>query len=565
MSVINQIRQITRAPGFRDSLADLLLEICAVDTTPNSDVAVMRQAESRVFDVLERELAVLDLAGAECERRPVDPAIANHPAFSQLHFTKTPDLPKGLSAAAAYAGRCNLLFSVPGARVEGAGDSVALNAHIDIVAPHIPPRTEGQIVYGRGACDDKGPVVAIIGALRVLAGVSGGGSSRLSRALTAMFVIEEETGGNGSLSLALDRELRSRVDSLLVMECTDGQVHPANRGAVWYAARLAVPGLSLLELASFVIEEFENEGRAIKTESRHPLFPQRPVQTCHGIIGGYGRHPSAICGEVSFRLRFPVAPTIEQETLVRDCVDSALAEYVGVYGDKTTVVDPETGRPKVDHHVDMRIEGAAIAIDVHGSTGHMGAILENDGAITKMATIVRALVRSRGRLGDVTFELVDQPVDGELIIEGGQGFVPTHPIDEIMARMRAAAQRGAANYMPHAGQPAQPADAVGGVTVTFDKLHNAAYDGDPDSNAMRRARAAAEAAGLPQGDTVVGWTVSCDARLFATEYPEMPVLTFGPGKLTHAHSEQEQLDLDELVKSVEMLALFVLSQTGTVG
>ena len=40
-------------------------------------------------------------------------------------------------------------------------------------------------------------------------------------------------------------------------------------------------------------------------------------------------------------------------TLLRDCVESALGEYIGVYGDKTKVIDATTGKPKVDHHYDL--------------------------------------------------------------------------------------------------------------------------------------------------------------------------------------------------------------------
>jgi len=57
--------------------------------------------------------------------------------------------------------------------------------------------------------------------------------------------------------------------------------------------------------------------------------------------------------------------------------------------------------------------------------------------------------------------------------------------------------------------------------------------------------------------------VSCDARLFATEYPEMQVLTFGPGQLAFAHSDQEQIALNEIRVSAEFMAVFLLKQTGT--
>jgi acetylornithine deacetylase/succinyl-diaminopimelate desuccinylase-like protein len=44
----------------------------------------------------------------------------------------------------------------------------------------------------------------------------------------------------------------------------------------------------------------------------------------------------------------------------------------------------------------------------------------------------------------------------------------------------------------------------------------------------------------------------------------MPVLTFGPGQLAHAHSDQEQIAIEDIRKAAEFLALFLLQQTGTV-
>ena len=57
--------------------------------------------------------------------------------------------------------------------------------------------------------------------------------------------------------------------------------------------------------------------------------------------------------------------------------------------------------------------------------------------------------------------------------------------------------------------------------------------------------------------------MSCDARLFANEYPDLEVLTFGPGQLSYAHSDEEQIDLDEIRGASEFLALFLLKQTAT--
>ena len=226
---------------------------------------------------------------------------------------------------------------------------------------------------------------------------------------------------------------------------------------------------------------------------------------------------------------------------------------------------PSTGKPLVARHYDLRRESKGFKVEVHGATGHMGAIRERDGAITKMAHLVRSLVRSKARLQSLTgrpvhLELGGKPAGDTLILEGGQGFLPTHKITEVMDRLRRAAQRGTENYLRQVGRPERGEDVL---TVTYEKLHNVAFDGDPDSPTVRNAVAAAKSCGLWKDEPVLGWTVSCDARLFATEYPAMQVLTFGPGQLAYAHSDQEQITLDEIRSAAEFLALFLLRQTGT--
>jgi acetylornithine deacetylase/succinyl-diaminopimelate desuccinylase-like protein len=577
--VVRDIFARTRTLGFRRYLRDLLVELCNIDTTPHSDVSRMQAAEDGCFRILERELSGLGFSGARLERLPVNPAIQTHPNYSLLHFTRTPERPQGLSPEDTYANRSNLVCVVPGTSGGQPGQSVAVNAHLDVVAPYFPPCVKGGTVYGRGACDDKGPAVSIVAALKVLSEVMPEAGLKWNRNIVAMLVVEEETGGNGSLSLAIDRNLKKLYDSIVVCECTDLKFYPANRGAVWYRADLkAPPGVSLFEMFAFVNEEMEKEGAAIRAESCHKLFPQRPVQTCHGIIGPFGEHPSRICGEVSFTVQFDRPPAEQTELLVRDCLEAGLANYLGLYGDKSKVTDPTTGEPMVARHYDFQRDGNGYKVDVHGAAGHMGAIRDRDGAITKMAHLVRSLVASKAKLeasagAPVRFELGDKPLakgqssvvsdqssGTSLVLEGGQGFVPTHGIIEVMERLRRAACRGADNYLRRLGRPERGEDVV---TVAYEKLHNVAFDGDPDSPSVRNAIATAKACGLWKNEPVLGWTVSCDARLFATEYPGMQVLTFGPGQLTFAHSDQEQIAVDDIRAAVEFLAVFLLKQTGT--
>lgn len=567
-ALVAAVRERLRSAEFKSYLTRLLLELCRQDTTPKPDVARMRKAEGECFRILERELAKFTFSGARLERRAINPAIQSHPNYSLLHFTKTAERPTGLSAEETYADRSNLLYIAPGEHRTNAGASVALNAHLDVVAPYFPPKVGGDVIYGRGACDDKGPVVSIVAALKVLAETLARSKKQLGGNIVTMFVVEEETGGNGSLSLATDRDLKRLYDLVLVAECTGLKVYPANRGAVWYKAQLKAPaGVSPLEMAAFVVEELENEGRAIRAESRHPLFPQRPVQTCHGILGKFGEHPSRICGHIRFRIQFEHKPDKSARALFQDVLEAGLADYIGLYGDKTKVTDAATGKAVVDRHYHLRNAGQEFTVDVFGAAGHMGSIRERDGAITKAAHLIRGLVRSRQKLqasaGRMRIDLNEPASDAcdvPLVLEGGQGFVPTHRIEDIMRRLGAAAERGAANYLRQLGcnESAEPV-----IEVTYEKLHNVAFDGDPDSKAMRNAIAAARLCRLWSNEPVLGWTVSCDARLFATEYPGMPVLTFGPGQLVHAHSDQEQITIKEILAAAEFLAIFLLLQTGT--
>lgn len=565
-ALLQNIFARTRRKEFQEYVENLLFELCRFDTTPNPDIEKMRAAEDGCFRILERELRSLSFPGLLLERRAINPSIQNHPHYSLLHFTKTPERPEGLPPEQAYVGRSNLICLLAGAATPGPGQSVALNAHIDVVAPYFAPQRKGNILHGRGACDDKGPVVSIIAALKVLSDVMSAAGLKWNRNVLGMFVIEEETGGNGSLSLATDRDLKKLYDSVLVAECCGLKFHPANRGAVWYRAELSPPpDVSALEMFAFVNEEMEKEGAALRAESRHALFPQRPVQTCHGIIGPFGEHPSRICGQVGFLVQFERAPDSKTEALLRDCLESGLASYVGLYGDKTRVTDPTSGKPIVERHYDSKRSGNGFIINVHGATGHMGAIRERDGAITKMAHLVRSLVASKPKLaatgGALRLELgAASPCPAPLVLEGGQGFLPTHDIGEVMQRLRASAKRGAANYLRRIGHGESNTELV---KVTYEKLHNAAFDGAPDSNTVRNAVASAKLSGLWTDEPVLGWAVSCDARLFVSEYPGMEVLTFGPGQLAFAHSDQEQIELDEVRKAAEFLAVFLLRQTGT--
>ena len=148
-----------------------------------------------------------------------------------------------------------------------------------------------------------------------------------------------------------------------------------------------------------------------------------------------------------------------------------------------------------------------------------------------------------------------------LVFEGAQGFLPTHSLEEVKARTRNAFLTGIREYL--AGEMLPPSAIT--CEASFDKLHNDAFAGDPNSGSVLRALRTAVEVGLRQSDQPLrGWEVSCDARLFAGEYPGLPVLTFGAGQLEHAHSDRERIHVGDLIESITFVALFVLRETGTI-
>ena len=50
------ISEAAHSPGFQKYIAEMLLEICAIDTTPRADLVGLRAAEQAIFDVLERQV-----------------------------------------------------------------------------------------------------------------------------------------------------------------------------------------------------------------------------------------------------------------------------------------------------------------------------------------------------------------------------------------------------------------------------------------------------------------------------------------------------------------------------
>ena len=140
-----------------------------------------------------------------------------------------------------FTGRPNVVGVCRG---EGRGRSLILNGHIDTVEVGDPSAWSytplgGDVVdgrlYGRGACDMKGGVVANLFAVRALrqAGFAPAGD------VIVQSTISEEDGGAGALAAVLRGYL---ADGALISEPTNLAIVTAQGGALMF--RLEVQGLS---------------------------------------------------------------------------------------------------------------------------------------------------------------------------------------------------------------------------------------------------------------------------------------------------------------------------------
>lgn len=155
--------------------------------------------------------------------------------------------------------------------VLGAGKpGLILNGHVDVVpAAAFEVRRADGALHGRGTCDMKGGVAAILGAVDAM--VSAG--VHLTQALAVHTVIGEEDGGVGTFA-TLRRGHGG--DACLIAEPTAGQVIPANAGSLTFRLEItghATHGATRTRGVS-VVEKFEVVHAALRDlEARRNTDP----------------------------------------------------------------------------------------------------------------------------------------------------------------------------------------------------------------------------------------------------------------------------------------------------
>ncbi len=252
--------------------------------------------------------------------------------------------------------------------------SLILNAHSDVVPPSrnqenaFQPTVREGVVYGRGACDDKGQIAVIhllLSALKKL-------RLRPRGTVTADIVVEEENGGNGTLFM-----VRHPVaaDGAIVLEASERKIFAAVRGAVWFEvicrgkpghsgrASDVVSALKEAVKAMSVLEEYHDRLLA-GSRGFNPLFDvyDNPMPVTFGMLHA-GDWPATAPGTASIKGVFGFLPNTNVGAVQQGMIDAIrnsphpyLREHFEI---QFTMLNNEGNELPPDHHLVQELMAAA--------------------------------------------------------------------------------------------------------------------------------------------------------------------------------------------------------------
>ena len=183
---------------------------------------------------------------------------------------------------------------------------VTLSTHMDTVPPFFPSRENEETIWGRGACDAKGIIAAMIAAAEKLLNAG-------KKNFALLFVVGEEVNGAGAL-VAARNPRGSRY--LINGEPTENKIALGTKGALRYeiTARGRLAHSAYPELGHSAIETLLDVLQAIRAIKlpEDELLGRSTLNI--GIIKG-GRAPNVIAdyaqAEIMFRLVGGAAPIRE--------------------------------------------------------------------------------------------------------------------------------------------------------------------------------------------------------------------------------------------------------------
>jgi acetylornithine deacetylase len=271
------------------------------------------------------------------------------------------------------------------------GRRLILSGHLDVVPPGDPTTWTvdpwaGEIrddaLYGRGACDMKGGIAAIIAAVRAL--TAAGDLDRLTGELMVVFVPSEEDGGQGTLAAI---RAGATGDLAIITEPSNLDVVVAHAGAITF--RLTVPGraahasrrregVSALDKLWVLASALAADEARRNAEETDPLMTVLglPYPTIIGIVAG-GEWASTVLDRVTADGRYGVRlgqSEADAEAELRACVAAASAadDFMGDHPALVEITGGRFGSARIpsDHPLPLGLAAVAEAV-----TGRRPALL----------------------------------------------------------------------------------------------------------------------------------------------------------------------------------------------
>jgi acetylornithine deacetylase/succinyl-diaminopimelate desuccinylase-like protein len=280
-------------------------------------------------------------------------------------------------------GRANLLARlVPAGPVK---QRVLLAPHLDTIGAGAPgcfdPQLRAGRLHGRGACDTKGSVAAMLTALCQVAE-----SPRRPRTTEIVFagLVDEEHAQAGSRALA-----RSgfKADLAIVGEPTRGAVVTAHKGSLWLrietrgkAAHGSKPelGINAIHRMARVVDLIESDYAASLQQRKHPLLGHATVNV--GLIAG-GTQPNIVPDQCWVEIDRRTLPS-ETEAGVRGEI-TACVRPLGV----KILMDDTKLAPCEPMETDAKLLLVSALMRCAGQRGPLGADFYCDAAVLSAAGI----------------------------------------------------------------------------------------------------------------------------------------------------------------------------------
>ena len=259
-------------------------------------------------------------------------------------------------------------FNVIG-KLEGEGPTLLLNGHLDTVGvggmtvPPFDAKVKGGRIWGRGSCDMKAGLAAILAATNRL--TEEGPRPNLIVAMTA----DEEHASLGMCALA---DSSPSADLAIVTEPTRLAVMPAHKGFLWVravfkgrAAHGSRPdlGIDAIRHAALYVSALDDYGEQLTSRPAHPLLKYGSVHA--GTIQG-GSAASVYPDACEIVLERRTMPGERPEKVLQE-FQRILDELSEREGDVSASLEQTLERPGTEVPEDSRlVQGLLKAGQEHG-------------------------------------------------------------------------------------------------------------------------------------------------------------------------------------------------------